>query len=178
MENWLELEARFRALAPTFQGVRLDDQTGSAGEHWMLAAAPRHTAVAEFEGLCRIAGGLLKRLASDDSLYSDLASHDDPKICWYRAMKHLAGAHEQGIVAFHTSVDGDDLGPIVTGSIYNVPQTAANLCLFLQDNMPVPAPRAPESSIWRKIYDDFGKKIIGAVLVFLALAGVKVLFGL
>jgi hypothetical protein len=161
MNNWLELEARFRALAPRMRHTRLDDQTGTNVEHWRLAAGFDRASDREFELLSELAGNLLSVALKSQPDTAQIISHHDPKVRWYRAMKVLSGAYKPGLVAFQTNDAGENMGNIYGGTIYNLPEVAANLCLHFHSRHPITVPW------YQKIYDQYGKKIIiGVILIF------------
>jgi hypothetical protein len=164
MNNWLELEARFRALALRMRHTRLDDQTGAAGEHWRLAAGFDQASDGEFEVLSELAGSLLSVALKSQTNATEILSHQDPKVRWYRAMKLLSGAHEPGLVAFQTNDAGENLGNIYGGTIHNLPEVAANLCLHLHSRHPITV------SWYQRIYEQYGKEIIVGVILILVTA--------
>ncbi|MBI1389113.1 MAG: hypothetical protein GC154_11765 [bacterium] len=163
MENWLDLETRFKRIADSLKFARLDEQTGAAGEYWRLAACPSKEVKMEFESLSNLAGQLLnKAISNQEDSYSNL-NHPDPVICWYRALKQYSGSYEFGIMSQQINESGEGGGWIYSGTIYNPGSVAANVCLYCHGKMAV------QQSLWMKMHDDYIKPIV--IGLILALAG-------
>ena len=166
MQTWPTLEQRFRLLIPEMKYIRLDDQTGAAGEHWRLAGGfASKSTIEEFKLLSMLAGSLLKEVGRNKPELKEIIDHDDNAICWYRALKKFSKCHEIGLPAFITDKDGNDKGTIFTGSIHNVPENSANVCLFLELHYPV------RMRWYKKVWNEYGKEIIIGVTVT-ALGGI------
>lgn len=164
MKNWIELEPRFRGLVPRLKHTRLDDQTGAAGEHWRLAGGYDREAERQFETLSVLAGRLLAKAIVGRSDIKSILEGSDPRIHWYRALKAYSGSHETGFPAYQANDAGENLGWIYSGSILNIGEVAANVCLYLQAHHPIRA------KWYERIYDDYGKQIIVGLVVALATA--------
>jgi hypothetical protein len=164
MKNWIELESRFRSLAPGLQHARLDDQTGAAGEYWRLAGGFDHQAVRQFETLSLLAGTLLVEALAGQPDAKPILEGTDPKIRWYRALKAYSESHEIGPSGYQKNDAGENLGWIHSGSIQNIGEVAANVSLYLQARHPIRA------RWYKQIYDDYGKKIVIGLVLALAAA--------
>jgi hypothetical protein len=164
LKNWFDCETRFRSLAPSLQNTRLDDQGGAAGEHWRLAGSGNRETEKQFEALSALAGKLLTEALSGQAGFEAILDHDDPKVRWYRAMKHFSGAHRAGVVAQQTNDAGENLGWIYAGSMADIANVSGNVCLCLQDKFPIRMPW------YEKVYQDYGKKIIIGLVLILASA--------
>jgi len=134
LKNWLDLEARFRTIAPRLQGYRLDIQLGAV-ETFRLVGGHDREARMEFELLSRSAGKLLKHALPDNGGYDVILGYRHPPMRWYRALKELSHAAEPGTVGFQI-VDGREQG-IYNWTINNIGDIAANVCLDLQGQYPI-----------------------------------------
>ncbi|MFD2270511.1 hypothetical protein ACFS07_03585 [Undibacterium arcticum] len=69
MKSWLDLEMRFRSLAPNLRHCRLDVQWGAAGEYWRIAGTGSTPTTQEYELLSVVAGKFLGQVlnASDEA---------------------------------------------------------------------------------------------------------------
>ena len=67
MDSWLDIEQRFRLLAPELKHHRLDAQWGAAGEYWRIAGSGSTSATEQFEILSSLAGQLLRRVLKGES---------------------------------------------------------------------------------------------------------------
>ena len=165
MQTWLDLEKRFRRLIPELQYTRLDEQTGAAGEYWRLAGMPATQSTNEFELLSMQAGKLLQQVGHKKAELKEILAHPDFKICWYRALKKFSRAYQFGNRVMQADEFGRDAGAIFTGSIYNLPENSANVCLFLELHYPV------RTRWYKKVWNEYGKEIIIGVTVT-ALGGI------
>ncbi len=160
MNTWLEFEARFRELSPLMQSARIDDQTGSAGEHWRIAGITlNNETVKQYELLCNLAGQQITDLNIGSN---ELLNHTDPKVRWYRLLKSSTASYQNGLAGYQTDDDGNNLGWLYTGTINNICEGSANLCLQLHTTNPI-KPKLRET-----LYQDYGKQIIiGIILLFI-----------
>jgi len=161
LNNWLDLEARFRTIAPHLQGYRLDIQLGAV-ETFRLVGGHDREARTEFELLSQSAGKLLKHALPDNGGYDVILGYRHPPMRWYRALKELSNAAEPGSVGYQI-VDGRDQG-IYKWTINNIGEVAANVCLDLHARYPI-------RPTWRqRIYHEYGKEIVIGLVVALAAA--------
>lgn len=138
MRSWLDFERRFREISEPLRGLRLDFQWGAAGEHWRLAGMGREPKVRQFEGCAILAGQLLERCFDDSTHIGRLIlSETIYTERWYRAIKELSGEFDQNLFAIQQDKDGNNAGYIYSGSIQNVVEVAANVCLHLQASYPL-----------------------------------------
>src|SRR5258708_6254163 len=88
MKSWLDLEQRFRNLAPSLQHSRLDAQWGAAGEYWRLAGVGVTPATHEYEILSTVAGQLLEKvLRPNEETEKALLGIADARTRWYNLLK-------------------------------------------------------------------------------------------
>jgi hypothetical protein len=138
MKTWLDIEQRFRTLAEPLRFLRLDVQWGgSTGEGWHLAGMGRTSVVAEFEALSAIAGDALVKAFTGSPQKPDWLSDPESDRCWFRALKEQSGAFEFGHVVWEADEDGKKTGTIYGGSINNVVEVSANLCLTMHRKFPL-----------------------------------------
>ena len=138
MKSWLEFEERFRSVAKSTQYHRIDFQWGDAGEYWRLCGAPSNTHSHEFEALSELAGSALKKCADKHKeLLPIVTLEKDPKHIWYRAIKELSGKFETGQPAHQVDKKGKFAGNIFSGTVYNIGDVSANLCLTLHGRHPI-----------------------------------------
>ena len=159
MNSWLDFEERFRNLASLLSHVRIDEQTGVAGEYWRLAGTAHNEVVKQFEILCDQAGQQITKLAACPE---EILNHPDPKIRWYRFLKMVSPSYKTGISGWQTNNEGEILGWICTGSISDIGVASANLCLHLHQTHPI-KPKWHET-----LYRDYAKEIIIGFILLLA----------
>lgn len=135
MVDWLELENRFRELSETLTHLRLDIQTGAAGEHRNLKGAGlRSPKTDEFRSLSALAGKTLARAIEDES--GELEGDSDHWVeVWYIAIEKLSGQVKWRPTAFQVDDEGNR-EPIHSGTVRNVATVSANLCLDLHRKKP------------------------------------------
>lgn len=172
MKSWLEFESRFRALIAPLQFVRLDRQWGAAGEYWTLAGS-QSLATQEFETLSALAGKQLPKVLKPDSEnHAVIVAEPDDKIRWYRALVLLTGQFQHSTPAWQNDDQGNFAGHLFHGSLQNLGQNAANLCLHFQAALPL-----PEKSRAQRLWDDYGSKIFVGVVLALVAALLKLWLG-
>lgn len=132
MFSWLDLEQRFRQLAPKLSLYRLDAQWGYAGEDWRISGGNRTQAVEEFERLASIAGKLLIHV-SENLTFADTCS---PQITWYRALKERSSAFKRGNSATEYDKNNNFAGRVYMGTVCDICNASANLCLSLHSESP------------------------------------------
>lgn len=163
MQSWLHLEQRFRSLISSLSDARLDDQTGSEGEHWRIAGGYNNQAVKEFELLSLLAGKLLYAVGKKKAEIRNVINHSDPNISWYRALKEFSNAYKSKSYGITKDKEGNETGVIFFGSIFNIAENSANLCLYMEANYPV------KSKLYKRLWDNYGKQIfIGVSIAVLA----------
>ena len=173
MEDWLELERRFRALAPALQFARLDAQWGAAGEYWRVAGAGNSTVVQQFEILATLAGqNLAKALAAVNQSGPPLLHVADAKHRWYGLLKESSPAFGNCSYGEQKNDDGSSAGFIYTGSIHPVAEASANLCLSLHASHPI----KEKKSKWLWFHENYGKALIVGGILALVGAAAKLLF--
>jgi hypothetical protein len=172
LKSWLDHEARFRSLAPSLQFVRLDRQWGSSGEHWHLAGSAS-VVTREFEALCALAGrSLVRVLRQSEPSDAELLNEQNDKIRWYRALIQLSGQFKSELPASELDANGKVLGHIYYGSLHDLGQNSANVCLSLQASRPL-----PEKSRRQKFWDEYGSKILIGIILALVAAVIRLLLG-
>lgn len=173
MENWLDLENRFRSLAPAFQFARLDAQWGAAGVHWRIAGAGNPTAVQQFEILASLAGQRLERaLVAAGQANSELLQIADAKHRWYSLLKESSPAFGNLSYGQQLNDDGSSAGFIYTGSIHPFSEASANLCLSLHASHPI----RDIKSKWVWFHENYGKGLVIGCILALVGAAAKLLF--
>jgi len=174
VNSWLELEQRFRNLAPSLQHSRLDAQWGAAGEYRRLAGTGLTPATHEYEILSTIAGQLLEKvLRPTEEGEKALLGIGDARTRWYNLLKSQSpffGDRSYG-QQFHE--DGSPARVIFTGSLSTPADAAATLCLSLHTSHPI----VEQKSKWPWLHDNYIKAIIVGVIVALIGLGAKFLIG-
>jgi len=140
MKSWLEFEDRFRRIALPLQYLRIDFQWGDAGEYWRLCGMPTSALDRQFEGLAELAGLVIQETAkTHGDLLPLVTKEKEAKHVWYRALKELTHDFKFGFYATqHKEEDSSYAGTIRTGSISNIGESSANLCLWLHAKYPIP----------------------------------------
>lgn len=131
MPTWTELERRFLELEGALRSARLDQQTGTEGEYWRLAASFDSVATSRFESLAMIAGRKLSQVVASGSLPLELRSAPSDQLLWYRAISRNLRFYTPGPVAYPVNDKGEYVGWIATGSINNPAAVSAAHCLEL-----------------------------------------------
>ncbi|WP_337912459.1 hypothetical protein [Vibrio cholerae] len=162
MDSWLDIERRFRDLAPALKFHRLDDQTGAAGEWWRVAGEPCQV-VTDFELLCELAGEQLAIVLKSESEYADIVAGNNVKWMWYRMLKKNTSSYKMGSSGYEIADDGTR-NWIYTGSLNNIGESAANLALWLNAKYPL-RPKINIEAWYKKLYRDYGKEILIGVVV-------------
>lgn len=159
MKTWLDFESRFRELSPALQQARIDNQTGAVGEYWRIAGiSPNKEAVRQFELLCNLSGQQITEL---HACSAEILNHEDPKIRWYRLLKNTSASYERGISGYQSDEEGNSLEWIHGGTISNICESSANLCLQLHSTHPI-------KQKWHEIvYQDYGKQIVIGIILLL-----------
>jgi hypothetical protein len=162
MRTWLELEERFRALAPALQYCRLDAQWGAAGEYWRIAGSRATPATYEYEVLSALAGRFLGSvLRQDVEDERALLEVEDSKVRWYRLLMRHSPFFGDRNYGQQINEDGSSAGFIYTGSLSQMAEAAAVQCLALHASHPLKETK----SGWQWFHDNYLKGIIiGAVL--------------
>lgn len=163
MKTWLDYEERFKRLSPRLEHSRIDAQTGAAGEHWRVVGLTNDKeALHEFDTLCTIAGRKATDVLKGNGSYSEILDHEDPKIRWYRLLKIHSTSYDHGLSGYQTEDDGSK-GWIHAGTISNIGEGSANLCLWLEAHCPI------TQSWYKTLYEDYGKEIIvGIILIIIS----------
>lgn len=170
MNSWLEFENRFREVSAKLSHTRIDHQWGAAGEYWRIAGSATTPAVQELELLAALAGAALKKALKKSTPSTEFVfSEADDKTRWYRALRAWSGGFASTQHAYQTNENGEFAGNIFSDTMYDPALMSANLCLMLHTDYPF-----PEESFWRKVWDEYGSKIV----VGAAVAGITALGGL
>ncbi len=171
MQKWSDLEKRFRLLIPKLKYLRLDCQSTDEGEIWRLVGKPTSQPEKEIELLSVVAGRLLKDVGQNKSELKEIINHNDPKICWYRALKKFSGSYKPGPPAYWTDKESNNIHWVFIGSIDELAESSANVCLQMELYYPV------RLKIYQKLWNDYGREIIitvvGTVIVAVILAILK-----
>jgi len=140
MKSWLDFEERFRRIATPLGYFRIDFQWGDSGEFWNLQGLPSGGLSREFNALAELAGLAVMEVATTNlELQRLVAKEKEPKHVWYRALKELTNDFQHGIcLTQHNESDDSYAGTICTGSIPNIGEVSANLCLTLHARCPMP----------------------------------------
>jgi hypothetical protein len=131
MPTWTELERRFLELEPALRSARLDQQSGTEGEYWRVAASFDPVAKSRFESLATIAGRKLRQTFAPESLPEELRDAPSEQFLWYRAISRNLRFYTPGPVAYPVNDKGERVGWIATGSINNPTAVSAAHCLEL-----------------------------------------------
>lgn len=141
MHTWLELESRFNTLAPLARYLRIDYQWGAAGEHWSVTGMSQNSVTAQFNGLAQIAGDFLRQVVPNTDQTRPVMDEPHLQTLWFRAMKEWSGYFQHQHYLRQVGDNGEDLGAIYTGQIPAAAEAAANFCLFLHSQYPMPEKR-------------------------------------
>jgi hypothetical protein len=173
MKTWLDLENRFRSLAPSLKFIRLDAQWGAAGEFWRIAGPSEHAVEREFELLCGVAGQFLERVYSAKvPEQAALLQIPDHKTRWYTLLKQSSPFCDS-LYGEQRNEDGTSAGFIYSATLHSVAEHCANLCLALQTEHPI----LERSNKWRWFHDNYGKAIVVGAVIALIGAAIKLAFG-
>lgn len=138
MKTWFEFEQRFRKIATQLQDFRIDFVWGAAGEHWRLCGMQSNSFSRQFEALAELAGKALQECSIKyPELLSRVSKEKEPKHVWYRALKELGKEFETNLLASQHDEHGNFAGHICSGSVMNIGEASANLCLLLQAQYPL-----------------------------------------
>jgi hypothetical protein len=138
MKSWLELEERFRWIAGPLQYLRIDFQWGAAGEFWRLCGMSFNALVSQFDVLAELSGlSLLECAKAHVELIPLVAKEKEARHLWYRALKELTNDFKFDFYGTQHQEDGSYAGTIYSGSISNVVEASANLCLLLHARYPL-----------------------------------------
>jgi hypothetical protein len=173
METWLDLETRFRSLAPSLQFSRLDAQWGAAGVYWRIAGAGNSSAAQQFEILASIAGQQLGRaLTAAGESDSKLLEIADLQHRWYNLLKD--SSQEFGNLSYGQQLndDGTSAGFIYTASLHPFSEASANLCLSLHASHPI----KDVKSKWLWFHENYGKGLVIGCILAVVGAAAKFLF--
>ena len=174
MNSWLELERRFRALAPSLAHCRIDAQWGAAGEYWRIAGSATSPISTEYEILSTMAGQLLQRVLSEKiESEQSLLAIQDPKIRWYNALKLKSPQFGHQNYAQQINEDGTSAGFIFMGSVSQIAEASANLCLAFQVSHPI----VERPSRWQWLHENYIRALIIGTVLALVGAVAKALIG-
>lgn len=138
MDYWLDIEQRFRQLAPELNQHRIDAQWGAAGEHWRVTGARSSPATEQFEILSSLAGRLLLAVLKGDTKEEKaIISTEDEKLRWYKALKMMSSSFENNDCVEQLNADGSSAGLIFSGTVNQIAEASANLCLTFHASHPV-----------------------------------------
>jgi len=129
MLSWKELEEEFFKLKDTLQFSRIDVQWGDSGEHWRIAGSMDKIVLQRFKQLACIAG---EKLLEVDQVknYKEIINENDPEIRWYKGIKNLLdNSFEFKFTGTMLDDKNNVAGSIYAGSVYNIAEYSANLCL-------------------------------------------------
>jgi len=166
MHSWAEIEQRFRALEQSLRGLRLDFQSGDAGEYWNLTGVQRGEAYRECLLLSGVAGKLLGHcLNTEEAPGQRLLREGDSTKRWFLAVKELSGQFKAGLPVHGVDENGNRVETIYTGSMPHYVANSANLCLWLEAEHPVKDSR----SFWDRLYEDHGRALLnGTILIIVS----------
>ena len=130
MLSWKELEEEFFKLKDALQSSRIDVQWGDSGEYWRIAGGMHKTVTQRFKQLACIAG---EKLLEVDQVknYKEIINENDPEIRWYKGIKNLFdnSFEFKFCGTMRDKKNNNDVGSIYAGSVYNIAEYSANLCL-------------------------------------------------
>ena len=169
MLSWKELEEEFFKLKDALQSSRIDAQWGDSGEYWRIAGGMHKTVIQRFKQLACIAG---EKLLEVDQVknYKEIINENDPEIRWYKGIKNLFdnSFNFKFCGTMRDDKNNNDAGHIYAGSIYNIAEYSANLCLKM---MPKEKDNKKNVSMFNKIWDKYAVGIIVGI-VGTVLAGI------
>lgn len=173
MDSWLDLEQRFRVLAPELRHHRLDAQWGAAGEYWRIAGSGTTPATEQFEILSSLAGQLFGRvLKGGNELETLLLSTADTKLRWYKALKARSSSFGHQSYGEQLNENGSSGGFIFTGTVNQIAEASANLCLAFHSSHPI----VERKTKWQWLHENYIRALIIAVVAALVGAAAKMWF--
>lgn len=93
----------------------------------------------QFDALAELSGlALQESTKTHEELLPLVAKEKEAKQVWYRALKELTNDFKYGFCGTQHEDDGSYAGTICTGSISNIGEVSANLCLLLHARYPLP----------------------------------------
>jgi hypothetical protein len=174
VKTWLDLESRFRSLEPKLRDARLDGQWGVAGDHWRISGLVDSLARQEFELLSAVGGRWLEKvLSAKAEADQELLQVADPKLRWYLLLKRSSPTWKTDLYGEQMADDGSSLGYVYGGTLSSLAAAAANVCLALQ----VSHPLRDEVSKLRWLHDNYIKGLLVGIVLAIAGAATKLLFG-
>ena len=173
MQTWLDLESRFRSLAPRLKFGRLDAQWGAAGEYWHIAGGVDAAVRQEYELLCGVAGRFLEQVySSNDPDQARLLEIGNPTTRWYTLLKNFAGTQNL-IYGEQRSDDGSSAGFVYSATVISFVESSANLCLALHAEKPI----VERQGKWKWFHENYGKTLIVGVVLAIVGAAIKFVAG-
>jgi hypothetical protein len=175
MLDWNELEVRFLALQTEMPHVRIDHQTGSAGENWRFSGNAAGSMRARFYDLAGIAGRKLAEMHPNTGGVPELRQ-TDPASRWFALLEATASAASPVLYAEQTGNDGTALGPIILTRVENPLAESARLCVRLaavsvHDDARAAARQPRLQRVWSIATNNpLASAIIGAVIAGLILS--------
>lgn len=126
--SWKELAKLFEELGAKIGSARLDFQCGNVPQNVHLAAYNDQSSRDRFITLSQIAGSkLLKVINKND--YEDLKDITDPVKLWCYSLKVFSGKFKVELVAEQKDDEGNKLGLVYVGNIYDVCNVSSNTCM-------------------------------------------------
>lgn len=136
MTDWLTLERRFRDLSKFLAHMRLDIQTGSAGEYRTLkGVSSRGPKVQEFRSTAALAGKTL--VGVFDDIADPSSNSDELEQAWYAALETIMSQRIENLTVAWQVADDGEKQPIYSSTIRNAAGVSADLCLVLHREKPV-----------------------------------------
>ena len=126
--SWKELAKLFEELGAKLGKARLDFQWGNVPPNAHLAAYNDQNSRDRFITLSQIAGSKLLEVINKDE-YEDLKVITDPIKFWFYSLKVFSGRFKVELVAEQKDDEGNNIGFVYVGNIYDVCNVSSNTCM-------------------------------------------------
>lgn len=133
MNDWKEIEKSFLEIQDPFKDMRADwsDQP-SIRNHWRIAAGIDNFARSRFEVLAKYAGkSLLNSAYAINKCSANILNITDDMARWLTAVREMTGKFTFGSMGTLLDSDENSIGTLCTGTINQVIEASALLCLQL-----------------------------------------------
>lgn len=160
--TWKELAQKFEDLQPSMENARLDYQWGSIPKIWSLGGCDQITRD-RFYTLAKIAGLKLSVLLDKDK-HEDLKNEKNFLRFWYYSLKIFSGKFQIQIATVQKDKEGNVIGPVNLGHIYDVAIVSSNMCMEFATMFQSNISHSKEESKFKNFYDKYAIPIIVTVI--------------
>lgn len=133
MSTWRSFEKDFREIPDPYNDLRADwSHQEAIPNNWSLAGGSPRAAGDRFEQIAKLAG---KALVLDCAIISilpeEVTQEEDPFKRWLTALRFMTNRFECGLFGTLLDTSNRPVGPVTTGTVNNVIECSALLCLKL-----------------------------------------------